>query len=649
MCSSAFVLENSPLPAGWCIAASLFNDEIRNDMGSYDVVVVGGGHAACEAALAAARCGAKVAMVTLLKAAIGRMSCNPSIGGIAKSHLVFELDALGGEMAKNADYTGIQFKTLNTSKGPAVQANRSQNDKDSYSRRLISVICSTWNIDVIEDTAADILAHHGHVTGVRLVSGRDLTCTAVVLAAGTFLNGRIHIGDRSWEGGRIDEPAYAGMSDALVGIGHARGRLKTGTPPRLLADSLDYSAMTTQPGDSPPPFFSWEVRRNHRLFHVEQSSDLILWQPGIDQLPCYLTHTTPETHRLIRENLTRSSLYGGQISGTGVRYCPSVEDKIVKFPDKDSHHVFIEPEGRANPLVYPNGISNSLPEDVQLELIHSIPGLANAKVAKWAYAIEYDFFDPTQLSHSLESKLLENLFLAGQINGTTGYEEAAAQGLMAGLNAARKVQQKNAVVIGRSDGYIGVLIDDLVTRGTKEPFRMFTSLAEHRLILRQDNARFRMLSAAREIGIADKTYMDETDRFTSEIATEIRRLETTRAGENSLLQILRQPGVHFDDLPGVGVSLDPEVKRQVEITVKYQGYIDREYRQVEKAKEMESVRIPSWMDYAKVQNLRIEAREKFTRIRPDNLGQAARIPGISPADVSVLAILIKQGPSSSRL
>jgi tRNA uridine 5-carboxymethylaminomethyl modification enzyme len=632
MSSSGSALGNSPLPC------------LRDDMNSYDVIVVGGGHAACEAALAAARCGAKVAMVTLLKAAIARMSCNPSIGGIAKSHLVFELDALGGEMARNADYTGIQFKTLNTSKGPAVQATRSQNDKDQYSQRMISVICSTWNIDVIEDTAVDVLADRGRATGIRLATGKDLACSVLVVAAGTFLNGRIHIGGRSWDGGRIDEAACSGMSDALVRIGHTRGRLKTGTPPRLLADSLDYSVMTEQPGDLPAPFFSWEVRRKYGMFHVEHSAEELPCLPGTKQLPCYLTHTTIETHRLIRENLSRSSLYGGQISGTGVRYCPSVEDKIVKFPDKDTHHVFIEPEGRTSPLVYPNGISNSLPEDVQLAVVHSIPGLENAKVIKWAYAIEYDFFDPTQLLHSFESKLLENLFLAGQINGTTGYEEAAAQGLMAGLNAARKVQGRAAVVIGRSDGYIGVLTDDLVTRGTKEPFRMFTSLAEHRLILRQDNARFRMLSAAREIGIADKKFMDETETYTSDIAGEIKRLETTRAGDNSLIQILRQPGIHFDDLPAVNASLDPEVKRQVEIAVKYQGYIDREYRQVAKAKEMESVRIPSWMDYTRIRNLRIEAREKFTRIRPDNLGQAARIPGISPADISVLAILIKQGP-----
>ena len=620
---------------------SLFTD-------TYDVIVVGGGHAGSEAAAAAANMGAKTLLVTMSLQNIAQMSCNPAMGGIAKGQIVREIDALGGYSGIVTDETAIQFKMLNKSKGPAMWSPRAQSDRMRFAEKWRNMLEQTDNLDFYQDMVAGLLIEDKKIRGVKTGLGFEIKAKTVIITAGTFLNGLIHIGEKTFGGGRAGEGASTGITEDLVKQGFESGRMKTGTPPRVDARSLDFSKMIPQPGDEKPEKFSYSKTT----------------APLAEQRSCYMSYTSQEVHDLLREGFDRSPMFNGRIQSTGPRYCPSIEDKIDRFASKDRHQIFVEPEGWDTTEIYVNGFSTSLPEDVQDKALRKVAGFENVKFLRFGYAIEYDFFPPTQLRHTLETKLVENLYFAGQINGTTGYEEAASQGLMAGLNAALKIQEKEPFILKRHEAYIGVLIDDLITKGTEEPYRMFTSRAEYRTLLRQDNADLRLTPKAFELGMVSQERLDrvqEKQEKTDLFVAFLRDTSVSHTAINPILEaknsapinqsmkmfkIAARPQLTFEDVkqfPKVSEfieanEIDDEIVEQTEIHVKYAGYIDKEKKNADKLTRLENVSIPETFDYHKVKSLSIEARQKLSKIKPVTISQASRISGVSPSDISVLLV-----------
>ncbi len=624
-------------------------------MKEFDVIVVGGGHAGIEAATASAKMGASTAIVTMDKNAFGRLSCNPAIGGSAKGHLVHEIDVLGGIMGLIADKTGIQFRILNKSKGPAVWAGRCQSDRDLYEKEASRVVSLVENLTIIEDSVVEAIGEGKKIVGVKTLSGEELKCKAIIISSGTFLNGLMYTGPFPKVGGRFNEPPSKGLTQSIANMGFEYGRLKTGTPPRLKASSIDFSILEEQPGDENPEPFS--LRTNTKEF------------PFLEQVSCHLTYTDENVHKILEKGFDRSPLFGGLINGAGPRYCPSIEDKIVRFSDKPAHQLFLEPEGLTSDQIYLNGFSSSLPEEIQLEAVHAIKGMENAEMIRPGYAVEYDYFPPYQVDLTLETKLIEGLYFAGQINGTSGYEEAAAQGLIAGINAALKIQGRKEFTLGRNESYIGVLIDDLVGKSTNEPYRMFTSRAEHRLLLRQDNAERRLMKYGFEFGLipaelfkeqqqrevlisSGLSLMKKTTIKSNKISDYFEKIGSSRIeGSETLEKLTKRPEVKLKELLSLiksndnsdleNIINDDKVIEQIEIELKFEGYIKRQYEMIEKMMKLEKIKIPLSFNYNEINQISAEGREKLSKTKPRTIGQASRISGVTPSDISILLVYLK--------
>ena len=628
-----------------------YSTDMKSYPKKYDIIVVGAGHAGCEAALASARMGCSVLIITIDLDGIAKMPCSPSIGGVAKGQLVKEIDALGGEMAKITDKTALQYRTLNTKKGPAVQSSRTQNDKIRYHIAMKEVLEKEPNLEIKQAMVENLIVENNHVSGIEDQTGFIYESQAVILATGTFLKGLVHIGFTSIKAGRAGEFASYGLSDSLENLGFNLGRMKTGTPPRLKKTSIDFSRFERQEGEDNPRPFSFFTKK------IE-----------LNQVPCFIGHTNNNSHKIVRDNLTLSALYGGKISGVPARYCPSIEDKIVRFSGRDQHQIILEPEGRDTEEMYASGLGNSLPMDVQIPFVRSVVGLEEAEIMRPAYAIEYDYVDPLQLFPTLETKTIQGLYMAGQINGTSGYEEAAAQGLWAGINAASKIQKRPDFLLDRSEAYIAVMVDDLVTKGTKEQYRMFTSRAEYRLLLRENNAEKRLMEKGNELGLIDDDAVYEMKEKWGIISEEIRRIKNTTVIPSNeindyliekgsspiknatlLSQILKRPELHYESIETLDKRYEKgvgDISYNVEIEIKYEGYIQRQMNEVKKFKNLERIKIPTDFKYNDVHGLSNELKEKLSSIRPISLGQAARIPGITPAAISVLMVFLKKNSNS---